>query len=73
MAKKRGRPKKQPVIEEQNCHEEAVPLEKKDEAFDSSEGIFFPPSAIYHMLCTFTYPRTCQLNLYVSWMISTVE
>ncbi|XP_057797622.1 uncharacterized protein LOC131013525 isoform X2 [Salvia miltiorrhiza] len=37
MAKKRGRAKKQPVIEEQNCNEEGDPLEKKDEAFDNSE------------------------------------
>lgn len=56
MAKRRGRPKKQPVMDEQNCLEEAVPLEKKDEAFDNSEGNTFHLSAIYHMLCTFTYP-----------------
>lgn len=43
MVKKRGRkPKNQPVIEEHNCNE-GVPLEKKEDAFDDSEGILLSP------------------------------
>ncbi|KAH6776778.1 hypothetical protein C2S52_014339 [Perilla frutescens var. hirtella] len=39
MAKKRGRPKKQPVIDADNFHEEGVPLEKKEESFKDHEVI----------------------------------
>lgn len=49
MVKKRGRkPKNQTVVEEQNF-DEGVPLEKKDDAFDDSEGILFT-SAMCNML-----------------------
>ena len=41
MGTKRGRPKKKPVVEEQNCNNEGAPLEEKDEAFDNYECMHF--------------------------------
>ncbi|KAG6387116.1 hypothetical protein SASPL_152301 [Salvia splendens] len=37
MGTKRGRPRKKPVVEEQNCSNEGAPPEEKDEAFDNYE------------------------------------
>lgn len=60
MGTKRGRPRKKPVVEEQNCTNEGAPPEEKEEAFDNYEGMLFT-SAVCDVFYSSVSLRTLSL------------